>query len=68
MDNAYVARVHALAERSRGRDEFTPPQPAGNRYYPGSEKIHGHPGPGPYAAPVPGFAAPYTAPVARWRR
>ena len=47
VGNGYASRVNALYERTQDRDlyltsrEQVAPKGGGNRYYPGSEKIHG---------------------------
>lgn len=74
VGNGYASRVNALADRTRGgRDEYvTPRPPSGNRYYPGSERIHG-PQYGRSDSSYEEYETEYVAPAAytappRWRR
>ena len=80
VGNGYASRVNALHERTQARDQYltprehTAPRGGGNRYYPGSEKIHG-----PqydrydsidvgYGGRDQEYGGARTAPAARWRR
>ena len=80
VGNGYASRVNALHERTQGRDQYltpreqTAPWGGGNRYYPGSEKIHG-PQHDRYESSNVGYgghdqeyAGARTAPAGRWRR
>ena len=78
VGNGYASRVNALHERTQGRDDYatpfeqTAPRGVGNRYYPGSEKIHG-PQYDRYDSyrdrdPEYGFGGACSEPPGRWRR
>ena len=80
VGNGYASRVNALHDRTQVRDlyltprEQTAPRGGGNRYYPGSEKIHGlqydqyDSGNSGYGGHDQEYAGSRTAPAGRWRR